>query len=319
MRVKLISLILVAKGLAESILGEAELQDRLKEVLDLFPSLNATLLDARRAKVPAEFYEVERPIVSRVGTPEDAYHYATFNSITYCGGYSLHTWRCHACSGDVQLVFVANDIYHSGRVLLLRDNTRKEIVLAIRGSRHLRNWIENMVYEFAPLPRVEGVRVHKGFKDSSDVLTANYIKTLSTTLKNHADYRFVITGHSLGGAVAILAALELKHRLQIPWEKIEVFTYGQPRTGDVAFARYVNSLPMHVTRVVNDNDIVPHILPEYGHFAHHGTEIYVQGKNFTVCSTRTLEDPACSKSRFPDVSIQSHNHVADLNIGSLSC
>ncbi|KAJ9066716.1 hypothetical protein DSO57_1006938 [Entomophthora muscae] len=300
------------------LLNHVPSRDKLNTTIESH-GLNVTLLDPKRFTVPEEFLGYEMPMISQAGTQEDSLHFADYNSISYCSSVKLYSWHCRKCTDDIHLVFIAWDHRYSGRVLLLRDDARKEIVLAFRGSLRIRNWIENLVYELIDLPHVKGAKVHKGFKDSADALTNNYLKELSKELKQSPSYRFIITGHSLGGAVAILSAIELKQRLNIPWRKIEVFTYGQPRTGNVAFARYINQLPMHVTRVVNENDIVPHILPEYANFAHHGTEIYVHNKESFPCSTERLEDATCSRKNFPEVSLTAHNHVADTDVGSLSC
>ncbi|VDN30224.1 unnamed protein product [Cylicostephanus goldi] len=54
--------------------------------------------------------------------------------------------------------------------------------------------------------------------------------------ENHPDYDIWITGHSLGGAMASLAAHYIKNEFQIPENKIKLITFGQPRTGDYGYA-----------------------------------------------------------------------------------
>ena len=45
------------------------------------------------------------------------------------------------------------------------------------------------------------------------------------------------TGHSLGGAVASLAAFDIVRELQLPTEHVKVYTFGCPRLGNRAFVR----------------------------------------------------------------------------------
>jgi len=50
------------------------------------------------------------------------------------------------------------------------------------------------------------------------------------------DYDFFITGHSLGGALASICAMDLIVSGQIPAERLMIYTLGQPRVGDPAWA-----------------------------------------------------------------------------------
>jgi triacylglycerol lipase len=69
-----------------------------------------------------------------------------------------------------------------------------------------------------------------------------------------------ITGYSLGGAVAILAAASLAEgRLR---GQLRVYTYATPRVGDPAFARAYDGLVPRTYRVVNQADLIPNLPPE---------------------------------------------------------
>lgn len=90
-----------------------------------------------------------------------------------------------------------------------------------------------------------------------------------------------ITGHSLGGAMAALAAALLykgAERDQELYARLRgvlrgVYTYGQPMVGDAAFARLCESFTSRVFRHVYKNDIVPRMPPHItGRFKHFGQE-----------------------------------------------
>jgi len=82
------------------------------------------------------------------------------------------------------------------------------------------------------------------------------------TLLPHAP-RWWVTGHSLGGALAALAALRVA---QSPHALAGAVTFGQPRTGDAALVAALDRLPL--MRVVNACDLVPDLPPSVLGFAH---------------------------------------------------
>ncbi|CAK5110062.1 unnamed protein product [Meloidogyne enterolobii] len=61
-------------------------------------------------------------------------------------------------------------------------------------------------------------------------------ETIVDLLRKHRGYELWITGHSLGGSLAALAAAKLVHIKAIPQDKVKLVTFGQPRTGDSGFA-----------------------------------------------------------------------------------
>ena len=69
--------------------------------------------------------------------------------------------------------------------------------------------------------------------------------------------KIFVTGHSLGGALACLAALELKAAL--PDSKLCVYTFGAPRVGNQAFGMYANQLVPDYWHIVRTEDPVARI------------------------------------------------------------
>jgi triacylglycerol lipase len=68
-----------------------------------------------------------------------------------------------------------------------------------------------------------------------------------------------ITGYSLGGAVAVLAAATLAEG-QLK-SQLQVYTYAMPRVGNPAFAERYNRLVPQTYRIVNQADLVPTLPP----------------------------------------------------------
>lgn len=105
-----------------------------------------------------------------------------------------------------------------------------------------------------PFTSNSSVKVHTGFNKAFDKIKEsidNYIGL------NHTDQTIVITGHSLGGAIATLIATWLQTTKPFLHNKIILYTYGSPRVGDSAFVTLAKEVIHH--RVVNNLDPVPYI------------------------------------------------------------
>ncbi|MGD9331185.1 MAG: lipase family protein [Desulfobacterales bacterium] len=116
-------------------------------------------------------------------------------------------------------------------------------VLVFRGTTGLRNWFLDL--DVRPEPIAPQAVVHRGFKEALHMVWQDlqpHIAKLSEPL--------FITGHSMGGALAQLAA----------WYRPPhaVYSFGAPRVGDAGFASLMGSIPNY--RLVNNRDVVA-VLP----------------------------------------------------------
>lgn len=134
------------------------------------------------------------------------------------------------------------------------------VIVAFRGSEPINadDWLSDVNYHLRPVDKVPGL-LHSGF--ANDLVEID--EPLITAVKQLAQgekTRLFLTGHSLGGALAVLAAALLHFR---EGRRIAgVFTYGQPRLGDSAFSTAFDQALGTVTfRYVNDLDVVPHVPP----------------------------------------------------------
>lgn len=153
-------------------------------------------------------------------------------------------------------------------------------VVAFRGSASIRNWITDA--DFARVVLISGVdgtvsRIHKGFNAALSSVLEELIHTLGGCPKpGETRPPIFLTGHSLGGALAVLAALELQRN---GFPIAGVYTFGQPRVGNGAYARrYNGSLGDRTWRLVYQEDIVPRIphLPAiHDLYQHVGQEVFI--------------------------------------------
>ena len=87
-------------------------------------------------------------------------------------------------------------------------------------------------------------------------------EAFAAELREHPDEILCLTGHSLGGAAAILTAARLSDMGVRP-EQLRVITFGSPAVGDTAFARRYEKR-MQLTRIVVAGDPVAAALQSFG-------------------------------------------------------
>ncbi|CAL9059455.1 unnamed protein product [Musa banksii] len=105
---------------------------------------------------------------------------------------------------------------------------------------------------------------------------------LKDLLHEHKKAKFIVTGHSLGGALAVLfPAVLLFHKEEELLKRLfGVYTFGQPRVGDRQFERFMEDHLCHPKskyfRVVYCNDLVPRLPYDNKTFLykHFGTCLY---------------------------------------------
>ncbi|KAJ6721658.1 hypothetical protein OIU85_024720 [Salix viminalis] len=178
------------------------------------------------------------------------------------------------------------------QVAIWRDNARKRLVVAFRGTEQVR-WkdlrTDLMVVPTGLNPeRIGGdfkqeVQVHSGFisaYDSVRIRIISIIKLLISYIDNGAEPPFkwhvYVTGHSLGGALATLLALELSSSQLVKRGAISVtmYNFGSPRVGNKKFAEAYNQKVKDSWRVVNHRDIVPTV-PRLMGYCHVAQPVYL--------------------------------------------
>lgn len=147
-------------------------------------------------------------------------------------------------------------------------------VIALRGTQTEGEWLNNLTtrqVNFRTRQPDYG-RIHLGFQRVQEKIITQIRRAIPQLAPNLPLY---LTGHSLGGAVAMLTAADLVSDNTYPRNQIQVYTFGSPRLGDPTFARYYNGLLPNTFRIVNLADSVPYTPPlnfRGNEFVHNGQE-----------------------------------------------
>lgn len=143
------------------------------------------------------------------------------------------------------------------------------ICIAFRGTNEIEDWIDN-INAFS-VKELFG-EFHRGFYNSVQDLWQEIDKTVKKFQSEHSRPIF-ITGHSLGGAMATVAAAKLIHEDK-PFTS--VYTFGQPRALTRDTSRLFNAeCKGRYFRFHNNNDIVTRVPARLMGYSHVGTYLYI--------------------------------------------
>ncbi|KAG4909771.1 hypothetical protein JHK87_055887 [Glycine soja] len=161
------------------------------------------------------------------------------------------------------------------QVAIWRDSARRRLVVAFRGTEQTQ-W-KDLRTDLMLVPaglnpeRIGGdfkqeIQVHSGFLSAYDSVRTRIISLIRLAIgyvDDHSEslhkWHVYVTGHSLGGALATLLALELSSNQLAKRGAISItmYNFGSPRVGNKRFAEVYNERVKDSWRVVNHRDIIP--------------------------------------------------------------
>jgi triacylglycerol lipase len=145
-------------------------------------------------------------------------------------------------------------------------------VLAFRGTKDAKSWMTDLEATPAPFPWLfeggpEVGQIHAGFghalrdawRKVSDAVNAAVAASAITSSIDQPS--LWITGHSLGGALAVLSGAAYSMWATAPIRSVNgIYTFGQPRIGLYPFCcNYDHVLCSKTFRFVNNQDLVPRV------------------------------------------------------------
>lgn len=152
----------------------------------------------------------------------------------------------------------------------------RDIAVAWRGTVSPSEWLKDVQAQLEPLPGAEedgGARVEQGFlslytsrsqssrftrSSASEQVMKELLRLVEFYKQRGEKVSVTVTGHSLGGALALLNAAEAASSLPAD-VGITVISFGAPRVGNQVFGEMLRARGVKVLRAVTKQDVVPKV------------------------------------------------------------
>jgi Lipase (class 3) len=137
------------------------------------------------------------------------------------------------------------------------------VVVAIRGTEGIFEWLQDALFLAVKCPFLAGAgqtedgftAVYLSLRSAVGATGVPLVQALANLSYPRPVASLTICGHSLGGALATLLALDVAANGK--FLQPTVYTYASPRTGNPSFADTYNQVVPHTCRVANRFDLVP--------------------------------------------------------------
>ncbi len=178
---------------------------------------------------------------------------------------------------------------HTGEVVTfgyIAKSPSGELVVAIRGTVTILEWIHDAAFLFVPNPIHAGgglvedgfTAIYRSLRAGDDPNSPTVIDTITALVGAGGISRVTITGHSLGAAIATLLALDAG--LNSGCKSVASYTYASPRVGEMMFQHIYDSIVPNTFRIHHRPDVVPKV--PFFPFDHVGLDLEVLSPFDTV-------------------------------------
>jgi len=148
-----------------------------------------------------------------------------------------------------QLVEFGNVAGVEVNYFIATNDKLKQQIIAVRGTANVENAVVDISLKLLP-DQHANIALHQGFAEAAEGIYKAILPKLNK------DYEICTTGHSLGGAVAVILAmyLDMDH-----YKLGSIVTFGQPKVTNVSGAQAFAHIDL--SRVVTAQDMVPLVPP----------------------------------------------------------
>jgi hypothetical protein len=244
------------------------------------------------------------------------------SAATYCdpGSYYTRTFSGYAAGFVItKRIGSANQNWYSAEGFIGYRPDDSNIYVVFQGSNTIQQWVNNARFKKVTFPwcsvddyygKGNPCEVHSGFWSAQQNVNSLVLNEVSRLIQLYPKYGIICTGHSLGGALATLQAVEIIMRLNLP---VKLFSFGAPREFNNQASSWVSDHIPNRNRVTHYMDPAPHmptqggfIFPVYRHISGEWYEQHTaDGTNiFKACSG--FEDSTCADQW--KITIPEHHH-----------
>eukprot|EP00924_Labyrinthula_sp_SR-Ha-C_P001338 snap_masked-scaffold_44-processed-gene-0.25-mRNA-1 protein AED:1.00 eAED:1.00 QI:0/0/0/0/1/1/2/0/283 len=252
---------------------------------------------------------------------------------------TLLDWTCAYCTttpaplprSTNKLTSISVHRQRDDKAFVGYDAAENKIVASFRNTQGLAQMIKNLDIIHTTPGYCSGCGVADSFYDAWLEVGEGVLSAIESLSDQYGTNDILLTGHSLGGAMAAHAAGFLWDRFGSRFN-IVGYTFGAPRVGDVEFSEWFRERFPDWFRVVNYNDPVPNLIPNLGdEFVHAPQEIWyynesVEGQapvDYRVLSDTNGEDPngqieTCDGGDLFAICLNFAHHTMNLGIAKLN-
>ncbi|KAI0285654.1 lipase [Russula brevipes] len=246
--------------------------------------------------------------------------YSLYAAAAYCPPSQTLSWSCGAsCAGSPTFQpYASGGNGNSVQFWFVGwDPNLSSVIVAHQGTNPTKLMADLTDLDF-PLKKLDpdlfpglppSIRAHEGFAKEHAKTAPIILAAVLSLLEQHSASSVVVTGHSLGAALALLDAVYLP--LHLPeGTGVRAVTYGMPRVGNRPFANYVDAaLPGNVTHVNNKKDPVPTVPWRFMGFVHPAGEVHIQHSGaWVACEGQDDPSPLCVVGDEPNLL---HGNILD--------
>jgi len=215
---------------------------------------------------------------------------------------------------EFKVLRVLNPVFEKTPLRVVVAESDPAMLIAFRGTKTTKQLLKQLKSSMSPRDKSikyknRPLKVMNYFKKALDVFKP------ATLIPGGVQRgrKYIITGHSLGGALASLYSITERLAKTGLFEHPDssLITFGQPRVGNKEFAKVHDQLikPWRKLRVVLREDGVPSV-PKIGYY-HHSTKVWLSlgavGKETFVTLCDVGDDPdGCHSKKKPRMSVKHH-------------
>jgi len=204
--------------------------------------------------------------------PNLAFEMLRASSASYCNATQLENMDCGDVCNDLKgysFITQFQSKIHLDDIVsysLLVNPTSKTFVCSFRGTRSPVQLIDEIInggyvtYDLYNITNAQATRFF--YEHYIGNLRDSFLSNLTEQIQKYPDFQYYFVGHSLGGAFATQAILDVVLGGVLKKDQVHMYNYGSPRVGNIDLAHAVDAaIEGEIFRVVHYKDLVPHVPP----------------------------------------------------------